>query len=255
MAGDWIKMRTSLVRDGRVRFLSRSLATNVTHVCGALYVMWSLADELAVETDDGDGFIQGYTATDIDAEVGIKGFAEALPDCWIRITDEGVYLPSYQAHNGSTGKKRATDQKRQKQRRQTVANPSRSEATKTRPEKRREEKSREENKNPPTPQRGKVVIPESLNTPQFVEAWDEFRSHRKHKRSTMTPEAERRALMKCESLGHDHAIASIHHTIEKGWTGLQESPREAIKPDAAAEQSRLVKIAMDAVERENGRHM
>ena len=141
MAGDWIKMRTSFGRDGRVRKVSRSLATNVTHVCGALYLMWSLADEIAEEREDGGAFLPGYEPVDLDDHVGIEGFAEALPDEWMEIRSDGLYLPDYVEHNGATGKKRAQDQKRQKKRRQTVSGSSRTNATEKRPEKRREEKS------------------------------------------------------------------------------------------------------------------
>jgi len=102
MAGDWIKMRLVLPRDGRVRRLSRSLATSVTHVCGALYLLWSLADELAVEDDQGGGLLEGYESADLDTHVGIPAFTETLPTCWMEIRDEGLYLPKYHEHNGST---------------------------------------------------------------------------------------------------------------------------------------------------------
>ena len=116
----WIKMRVVLARDGRVRKLSRRLATSVTHVCGALYLMWSLADELAIEDEQGGGLLDGYEADDLDTHVGIPGFVEALPKCWMEVRDDGLYLPKYHEHNGSTAKKRATDQKRQKRRRENV---------------------------------------------------------------------------------------------------------------------------------------
>lgn len=145
MASDWIKMRVCLIRDGRIRVMSRSLATHVTHVCGGLFVMWSLADEVAVETDDGGALLEGYEPADLDADVGIDSFTKSLPECWMEIRPDGLYLPEYTEHNGSTGKKRATDQKRQsRKRRQSIAN----EATKKLLDKiRLEEIRKEENKN------------------------------------------------------------------------------------------------------------
>ncbi len=136
MAGDWIKFRKSLIKDGRVRIVSRSCHAPVTHVVGALVTLWSLADEYAEE----NGCLYGYTSDDINAEVGIESFCESLPDCWIDLSGEWVKLPEYQQHNGDTAKKRAQDQERQKRHR-SVTKTSRNERDKsvTREEKNRED--------------------------------------------------------------------------------------------------------------------
>lgn len=133
MAGDWIKIRHSLIRDGRVRIVSRSCHASVTSVLGGLVTLWCLADEHA----DENGNLFGYTTGDINTEIGIENFCESLPLCWIDISGEFVKLPDYQEHNGTTGKRRAQDLKRQ----QTHRKMSQSQRDKnvTREEKRRED--------------------------------------------------------------------------------------------------------------------
>lgn len=118
MAGDWIKVRTSLPRDGRLLVSSRKChaisVKDVTQVSqrrhapvtifGALVMMWCHADQHA----DEKGVMVGYTSEDIDSLVGLPGFCAALPEDWISFTDDGwVQLPDYSRHNGDSAKKRA----------------------------------------------------------------------------------------------------------------------------------------------------
>jgi len=146
MAGDWIKFRTSLLRDGRVLKLSRSNATNVTTVVGALVTLWCYGDEQA----DQNGVLEGYSKGHMNDLLGIPNFIETLPECWIDHDCEWVKLPNYQEHNGETAKKRASDQKRQQKSRKTVT--VQSDKVVTREEKRREENKESKKKKftPPT---------------------------------------------------------------------------------------------------------
>lgn len=112
MAGDWIKVRTSLVNDGRVKVSAKKMnlkgnAGSVS-VLGGLVTLWSLADEHA----DDEGVLYGYDETDINELVGIEGFAENLHRDWIDTSGEWVKLPEYHEHNGQTAKKRAQTAKR-----------------------------------------------------------------------------------------------------------------------------------------------
>lgn len=146
-ADGWIKLRTKLPRDGRLRVASRvchalgvtEYRTTVTLMLGAIATLWCLADEHA----DADGVLTGYTADAIDAEVGVPGFCEALPSEWIDLSGQWVKLPEYQEHNGTTGKSRAQATKRKRKERAVtnVADSSRHErdTSVTREEKRRED--------------------------------------------------------------------------------------------------------------------
>ena len=116
MAGDWIKFRTSLISDGRVRVSAKKMglkgnavgnAASVT-VIGGLVTLWSLADEHA----DEHGVLYGYDPEDINNLVGIPNFCESLHSDWIDISGDWVKLPEYQEHNGQTAKKRAQTAKR-----------------------------------------------------------------------------------------------------------------------------------------------
>lgn len=218
MAEDWIKLRTMLRRDGRVRNLSRALSTNVTHVFGALATLWSIADELA----DEDGTIFGYTASDINAEVGIVGFCEVLPREWIDLSGDWVKLPDYQEHNGSTAKKRAQDQKRQRRRREKVEISSRANSTKSVT---REEESRGENISPigdkaQTP-------PPPLNCLEFIAKWAEYEDYRRANRMRkLKPVSVIKQWGEMSQWGLAASLAAIDRTISKGWQGIFE-------PDAA----------------------
>jgi hypothetical protein len=79
-----------------------------------------------------------------------------------------------------------------------------------------------------------VSIPDSLNTPAFTAAWDEWAQHRREKRAKLTATAAKRQLAKFAEWGEARAIAAIHHSIQQGWTGIFEpdtagkvNPRES----------------------------
>jgi len=136
MASDWIKVRTVLPTDGRLRIASRKCHVLPVTVFGALVTLWCLADSHASE----NGELTGYTCDDIDGHVGVPGFCAAMPSDWIDASGEFVKLPNYQEHNGTTGKTRAQASKRQKAHRD-VTDLSRlnRDTSVTREEKRREE--------------------------------------------------------------------------------------------------------------------
>lgn len=145
---DWIKFRKKLLKDGRVISLSRLCHAPRVTVIGALVTLWCIADDYAEE----NGLLPGYTADDINTEVGIENFAQNMPPDWLTITKEGgVVLPDYQQHNGFTAKKRdqaAVRQTLSRSRHADVTKPSRRERDKsvTRGEEKRREKKREEDK-------------------------------------------------------------------------------------------------------------
>lgn len=159
MAGDWIKIRTALLRSPKVvRIVSELFPKNVRSECGhetderpqdvrsmsrkflvigALVSVWSLFDE-----QSEDGVLDGYTREILDAEVGIDGFAAAMEAVnWLEVRPESLALPRFDEHNGASAKRRANDANRKKLAR-SVQKSSASDADKfrTREEKRREEK-------------------------------------------------------------------------------------------------------------------
>ena len=65
-------------------------------------------------------------------------------------------------------------------------------------------------------------IPESLDTPAFRSAWNDFIAHRKSIRKPMSPKAAQLNLNTCISLGCENAIRAIEQSIANGWTGIFE---------------------------------
>ena len=68
-----------------------------------------------------------------------------------------------------------------------------------------------------------VVIPESINTPEFSAAWTKWLEHLKQKRKPATDHAQELQLQKLAALGADKAIETINHCIEKNWQGIYEA--------------------------------
>lgn len=117
----WIKLEKDLREDLRVKRIAAQLiksgtcnagalrpAAAVTQVLGALAQLWMHADSFAREDDTLD-----ITRHEIDELTGIQGFAQFLPADWLEILDsERVKLPGFQAHNGTTAKRKDQTAKR-----------------------------------------------------------------------------------------------------------------------------------------------
>lgn len=207
MSEAWIKVRTALPTDGRLRIVSRKCHASTVTCFGALVTLWCLAD---THTDE-NGVLTGYTADDVDALVSIPGFCNSLPTDWIDLSGEFVKLPNYQQHNGSTGKSRSQAAKRQ-----TLSRSNRDKSV-TREDKKREEK----NKNPIVP--SEDVLPASL--------WAEFVAHRKQIGKPLTDLATERMvakLVKLKAAGVD-VQAAVDDSIRNGWQDVF-APKAGTKP-------------------------
>jgi hypothetical protein len=131
----WIKMRTDLYDDPRVRFIAKTLKCHVVSVIGSLYTLWALADQHST-----DGSLWTYTATDLDRRVGRDGFAQtlALKEVgWLLVEDDRLVVPRFEEHNGQSAKLRAGGAKRVKKHRDRFTDVT----LQVLPEKRREEKN------------------------------------------------------------------------------------------------------------------
>ncbi len=106
----YIAFRKVLIKDGRVRIMSEELRTSTREVLGGLVYLWVLADDYA----DAAGVLFGWRPQDIDDEIGIPGFCDALPEDWFKMKGEWAQLPSYQQHNGTTAKMRIADARRKR---------------------------------------------------------------------------------------------------------------------------------------------
>lgn len=177
MAGDWIKMRTSLLTNPKVngiaralessRDVSRALSTGFTgdmseivtrnvmrHVTvSSLLIVWGAANE---HTDDG--VFKSADLSDIDDMVGIPGFGEAMESVgWAEYDPDAntVTLPNFNEYNTSgssrsaNAKSAAQRQKEYRERKKSRESDVTRDVTSDVTRNRREEKSREESNTQP----------------------------------------------------------------------------------------------------------
>jgi hypothetical protein len=155
MAGDWIKMRSSLRSHPKVVRIASALQTDRLRIVGGLHAVWCLFDE-----HSEDGHLCGYTPRALDEEIGLPGFSDLLIAVgWLQTDgNDEVSLPDFSTHNGASAKRRAQESERKRLERiasadrpQDGANSSALKADKKRT---REEKRREDKKKPPLPPEG-----------------------------------------------------------------------------------------------------
>ena len=176
MAGDWIKMRTSLLTNPKVNGIARILEGSsevsaalttgfsggmseivtrnvMRHVTvSSLLVVWGAANE-----HTRDGIFANADLSDIDDMVGIPGFGAAMESVGWLVYDEqnnAVTLPNFEEYNTS-GSSRSAGAKSAAQRQKEYRDRKRAgvtegDVTRDVTRDRREEKRREE-KYPPTP--------------------------------------------------------------------------------------------------------
>lgn len=154
MAIDWIKMRIDLQSHPKVvRILSAmrphdvQTKTDKFRVIGGLHAVWSVFDAHCE-----DGVLNGYTPSALDHIIGWEGFSDALLGVGWLVENDGVSLemPEFSEHNGQSAKRRAEDQKRKRDSRNSPdsvrklsANGVGKSGTKSGLEKSREEKSKQ----------------------------------------------------------------------------------------------------------------
>lgn len=71
-----------------------------------------------------------------------------------------------------------------------------------------------------TKSENEVKIPDKLNTPEFLQAWEEWQTYRKQKRQTLTAFSIKKQLEFLSSIGAKDAVISINESIKNGYTGL-----------------------------------
>ena len=105
MAGEWIKMRKSLLADGRVIEMSSALKADRLRTIGGLFSAWCLFDE---QTENGT--LSGYTPEVLDELIHFKGMARAMESVgWLEIGENYLKVLGFEQHNGQSAKRRAQD--------------------------------------------------------------------------------------------------------------------------------------------------
>lgn len=85
------------------------------------------------------------------------------------------------------------------------------------------EKEKESGANAPAPRKKPakdIPIPDSLKTPEFVEAWDRWKTYRREIGHPLKPTTQRAQLKKAAEHGPADSIWVMNLSIENGWQGL-----------------------------------
>ena len=136
MAGDWIKMRSSLDTDPAVVRISSALKTDRFGVVGRLHKIWSWANEHLT-----DGQNVPVDAEFLDSLVQTPGFSAELRHVgWLSGRDGSLCFPGFERHNGESAKKRAQDAARKRRSRESEDSPQ----NVTQPSGQKRDQSREE---------------------------------------------------------------------------------------------------------------
>ena len=245
MAGDWIKMRSNLWDDPRVSRICDLTDTSEGPVIGALYWLWSTADQ---HTEDG--FMPGLTLRQIDRKTGLSGFAAALVEIgWLVDGEAGVIIVKFEEHNGESAKKRCQTAKR-------VANHRAGNADVTQGALQTEGKSvtgalarEEKEKSNTSPSlrsgetRARRAVPESIDPEVLVSAgFDaktaaEFIAHKASQKAPLTQRAWTDHQRESVKAGWS-CLQAAEKVMAKGWKGFEakyvqgESPMSRAPPES-----------------------
>lgn len=260
MAGDWIKMRTSLLTNPRVNGMARMLENDklvseamstgyngvmreivtrnvMRHVTvSSLLVVWGAANE-----HTHDGIFNNADLSDIDDMTGIPGFGEAMVSVgWATYDAENqiVTLPNFNEYNTSgsersaTAKSGAERQKEYRERKSLQNSDVTRDVTNDVTSNRREEKIREENKEEKikTKRKAKTASPSAMPVvlPDWLpeKPWNDFLAMRKEIKKPVTEHGIPLAIKKLADLradGHDPQ-AVLENSTMNNYQGLFPPP-------------------------------
>lgn len=200
MAGDWIKIEHVLPDKPEVVQMSNILGVDQDLVVGKLVRLWVWADQQSV-----DGTEITVDTEFIDRLARMPGFSNAMELVgWLDGKGGTITLPNFERHNGVTAKERARK------------------AKVNRGTRRSQQPDAKPTPKPKANPVDEVPIPESLQTPEFLDAWETWKRFRKEKRAPVTPTMAVSQLKQFSGWGPARAVAAIEHTILKGWQGIQE---------------------------------
>lgn len=117
MAGDWIKMRSELQSHPKVVRILSATKSDKFRVIGGLHAVWAVFD-----AHSNDGKLYGYTPDLMDHIIGWEGFSAAMIAVEWLLWDEAetLALPEFDEHNSKSAKRRAEDQKRKRNTRNSL---------------------------------------------------------------------------------------------------------------------------------------
>ena len=165
----WIKIDTNLASKPEVFQMARACRTTRPTVVGHLVAFWGWIDVIS-----RDGQHLPVTTADIDALVGLDGFAAALRAVnWLSGRDGDYSIPLFERHNGNSGKARWLEAEAKRLRRLSDNHAEElSDTCPTKPEPNvGPDKIREEGVANATPPRARGAAPSNGQKPEYSEDW------------------------------------------------------------------------------------
>lgn len=213
MAGDWIKMETTLHEKPEVIQIAAELGMDRYSVVGRLHRLWSWFN-----AQSRDGHAKGVTDVFVDELLSCDGFARMLRKVdWLEVRSGSLLVPHFNRHNGESAKKRAVQNERKRRERK-----SRSEGDKCHApsvtdrgqndDQRREEKRRENN-----------TLSPLMSNSNFAKSWKRWRKHLNEKFKPLTETTEEGQLIELGRVCSDDpndASALVEFTISRGALNL-----------------------------------
>lgn len=200
-------MRADLQSHPKVVRILSATKSDKFRVIGGLHAVWCVFDAHCE-----DGVLQGYTPETLDHIIGWSGFSSAMVSVGWLIENVGVSLaiPEFSEHNGQSAKRRAEDQKRKRDSRNSTESVRNLSANDADEKQTRKEKIRKENI--------KYIRPSDVSDV----VWGEYVAHRKAKKSTISGTVVDSLRVDAKSVGLTLEQA-IQMQIKRGWTGFDPS--------------------------------
>ena len=200
-------MRADLQSHPKVVRILSATKSDKFRVIGGLHAVWCVFDAHCE-----DGVLQGYTPETLDHIIGWSGFSSAMVSVGWLIENVGVSLaiPEFSEHNGQSAKRRAEDQKRKRDSRNSPEHVRNLSANDADEKQTRKEKIRKENI--------KYIRPSDVSDV----VWGEYVAHRKAKKSTISGTVVDSLRVDAKSVGLTLEQA-IQMQIKRGWTGFDPS--------------------------------
>jgi len=175
MAGDWIKIETTIHDKPEVWAIAAALQIDSDAVVGKLAKVWIWFDK-HTSTGNANSVTSSVAKALLDHSVGVSGFCNAMVEVgWMQDDGVSLSLPKFDRHNGQTAKTRAETNKRVAKHRNAKCVTDVTQ--KPLPEKRREEKRREEDLHTHThvDEKSHVIIPEWVPREKWSDYLDVWR--------------------------------------------------------------------------------
>lgn len=229
MSIPYIEMRCNLWTNPKVRLMAHITGHKVAAIIGGLHWFWSQVHEHG----EGDG-VSGLTARDVDKFTKLRGFADALSEVgWGEFSQNRAVAVRFSENSTANAKERErvynANRKQKWRSRAKEAGivpscPGDSPIVSPTPKQSKAQLSTAEQSKAEKAGRVATVveIPSGLDTSDFREAWERWKSHRREIRHPLRPTTEASQLRTLAEWGEARAVAAIDFTIFKGWQGIRE---------------------------------